>query len=138
DNLIRADFPGAEGIYVGCGEGITIRGNRIEGVAHSGVAVHSPKLGIVRDVTIAENDITEAHGYGISIAGPAAGVVIRGNRLVNCMAGIVVDGVAEYGDVADNLIFKSVADRNGGLQIGTPTAGCALAVRHNRVRGYVN
>jgi len=138
DNLIRADFPGAEGIYVGRAEGVTIRGNRIEGAANNGVSVHSPKPGLVRDVTIAENDITAAHAYGVSVAGPAAGVVVRGNRLVNCRSGIVIDGVAEYCDVADNFIFKAALDRNGGLQITTPADGCALAVRNNRVRGYVN
>jgi nitrous oxidase accessory protein NosD len=83
-------------------------------------------------------DITAARAYGVSVAGPAAGVVVRGNRLVNCTSGIVVDGVAEYCDVADNLIFKSVPDGNPGLHILTPADGCALAVRNNRVRGYVN
>jgi hypothetical protein len=138
DNLIRADFPGAEGIYVGRGEGITIRGNRIDGVAHDGISVLSPKLGLVRDVTIADNDITAAQAYGVSVAGPAAGVVIRGNRLVNCRSGIVIDGVAEYCDVADNFVFKSAVDKNAGLQILPPADGCAFAVRNNRVRGYVN
>jgi nitrous oxidase accessory protein NosD len=138
NNLIRADFPGADGIYVGSGEGVTIRGNRIEGVAHNGVSVDSPKPGKVRDITIAENDITAAHAYGVSVSGPAASVVVRGNRLVNCTSGIVVDGVAEYCDVADNLIFKSVPDRNAGLHVAAPAEGCALAVRNNRVRGYVN
>jgi len=44
-------------------------------------------------------------------------VVIRCNRLVNCTAGIVVDSVSGNGNVADNLIIKSVVDRNAGLQI---------------------
>jgi nitrous oxidase accessory protein NosD len=138
DNLLRADFPGAEGITVGSGEGVTIRGNRIDGVAHDGVSVFADRPGKVRDITIAGNDITAARAYGVSVAGPAAGVVIRGNRLVNCVSGIVVDGAAEYCDVADNLIYKSPSDGNAGLHIGAPAEGCALAVRNNRVRGYVN